>query len=529
MALDIIRRCVRIIDTDSKKFLGSGFRLSARRVLTCRHVIKERQRVTVLDLQLSDWKPTSATVCWSHQESYPQELPKLDIVLLDTDPIEAKDPIDALQPWTLFFDKLPEEPVESICHIIGFPGGASAPERRETVTVSAYLYSDLKERIHLKPHGGEPEGIAGWRGLSGSPVLNKDSKELVGILVSKPSDYANRKLWAVPIPSLRRLPDFCSALEIPALEGRVLALLERSKELLEGGLRDELAKHHRHWQELHAKGGSSGDLSKAICLETDLEEHSMALLKALESALEDGREETARKIYEFVRVSLPAAVLRRFETGPPDAEDPEIRVPAVTKILIEISMAGIDGRPLWVREPTASTARDVPQPVLNVSLPEETSIDPEGRQKSEDLVNRLCTDLGIRNLQGFPAKGIGRALDFVVKVAACQILPTHQTFFPSSHLDDLQLGGGLNQEALRNEVSGIVDEQLAIEVELKRRCYIVADQSDQEFMAEVRRRLPHLGRVYPEPLEGRAVGERRTNRLVQRAFACRNQTLEQES
>lgn len=522
MGFDITRRCVRIIDSATRKALGSGFRLSARKVLTARHVIADRSGFLVLDREFDDWISSPAAVCWRQEDEPPAGQSSLDIALLSTEPV------DGLEPWSRFLDHLPVDGEETICHVIGYPGGGLAPEQRETVTVSAYFYPDLKDRVQLKPHGGEPDGLEDWRGLSGSPMLSRDSTHLAGVLSSRHTNFSNRKLFAVPMATLYRIPDFRAELETPDLQSRVQPLLDRGIELLEGGLKDELAMHNDHWKRLCEKGGAK-ELSKVICFETDLEEQSMALLKALESAVQDGRGEAARRIYEFLRVSLPAAVLQRFDAVPPDSEVAEIRIPAATKILVEIAMAGIDGRPLWVREPIGPTTHDVPHPVLNVSLPEETSIDPQGIQKSKDLVDRLASDLGARNLQGFPGKGVGRALDFIIRLAACQVLPNQDTFFPASHLDDFKSGGKSSPEELRTEVSTIVDEQLAIEAELKRRCYIVVDQGDEEFMREVRRRLPHLGRVYPEPLEDGAGGERRTNRLVQRAFAYRNPPSEQNS
>lgn len=517
MGSRLLQRYVRIVESGTEKALGSGFRLSARRVLTARHVVGECQQVTVLDLESRKWTPSAATVTWTWIGESRDDGIDLDVALLETAPVKS------IEPWTKFLNRLPVDGREEVCEIVGYPGGNLPPDRRETVTVSAHLYEDLKQYMQLTPHRGEATGLDGWKGLSGSPVLTKESKILVGILTSKAKDYANRKLHGLPIATLCGLPEFREELEVPDHRHRVQALLERSTELLEkNGFGRELAAHHPRWGELCRGEFDPKELINTICFETDLEEQSMALIKALEAAIGSGRTDVARDVYEFSQMSLPAAVLQRFDSAPPDSDLMELRIPALTKIMVEVFMAGIDGRGLLLRPSVKSTTKDHPQPALNMSMPEETSIDVEGIQRSKDIEQRLIRDLGVENLQGYPDLGTGRTFDFIVKLAARKVLPGEDAFLIEEDADEVTLETNQEKSQLRTEVTKIVNEQLAMQTELGRRCYVVVGQSDLEFVEELRRRLPNLGRVFRERTERGASGEQRTKNLVRKAFPYRS-------
>ena len=203
MGVDRYRVCELYAAGPDGEGSGSGYRLSARLVLTARHVIAPMLagtggRVLVRPVGVPPWLP--ARVEWVDADA--------DAALIGAEDEDWRAPTgESVLRWG---ELAGSDPVP--CAAVGFPWASARPDRmRGTAHVYGQLapLGQLKQgRLDLDVASASPSARLGgspWAGMSGAGVIADN--HLVGVITVDPARYQDR-LVAVPVSRLLADPGF---------------------------------------------------------------------------------------------------------------------------------------------------------------------------------------------------------------------------------------------------------------------------------------------------------------------------------
>lgn len=516
-------RCVRIAGPDPKTILGSGFRLSAERVVTAWHVVEEDlDRLWVLDPEDGEWDPVEASLIWPDISGGTRGV-GYDVALLST---QAR---ASVAPWAQFLETCTDDITP--CRVVGFPDGEKVPEDRTTILADAVFYRDSNQGFQITPSGGTPRSIDHWAGISGSPVLDRTNRpRLLGVLRGGLTEFEGRQLTAVPWPSLLPMAGFREQVQVD----EAWSLAEPFLFVMQSHINDDTASYliaqHSPWKETWqntAEQDRVARLARTLCLETDLEKLAEALANALDSAVQGEHWDSAGRLFETMRLALPAAYFAEWGGAAADKED--IEVPAIFSSLIEVALAGVDGRPVYFQRFIDRSQEQVVRPTLRVALPEEVGIDVSGRQRTDDLYATLSHKVRFSNIkqsEAQPSKktsghASARVLDLIVQLASLYKKPGDKTpLFSSEDIRDFERLPGLEPQDWTEMIQDVVRDGLRQQAEQGQPFYCVSEAhspAGKEFLRLIRDELPELRRVVPRGNKKAARREKRIAAAHQRA------------
>lgn len=491
------RRFVRIQGPDGP--LGTGFRLSARRVLTGHHVVQGSERFWVLDPNpedMSEWagsEESPAKIVWAPEGDAEAE-EALDAALLETEKVEG------IRPFTRILDK--ELTPTGLWEGYGYPReGASRPEDRQLLDGTFAGIEANQSRYGVNVRGGRPDKATGWKGISGAPIFAQTpffaGWTLVGLLRRTFKDLGAGRIQAVALPALLAVPEFREALELPSTEDYCGGLLEDAERLVSPDLARDIAPHHDRWLQVWEDGNSTRDLVFAICKDTPAEEVAVALAKAYGRLLIDSKSATAaNQVWELAHSALPAAFLHQERPPFPGPWAVQFTVDVLTDLWVEMAMAAREGKPMALEAPP-DLDEGLPQAIYKLPDPKsEPGVDPKGEQRASDAVQSLAQHLGVLQDGGTPSAN-QKALAYIAKIGVRKPGGGVPTPLSPDQLSALGRPQG-SQKAKTEAILDTLREWLTDWAKDNRRFYVIADSSTEdkkEFLKQLGALLPEIWQV----------------------------------
>jgi hypothetical protein len=222
----------------SEKFsYSNGFAIDNERILTSAHGIAGAQAIRIRFLEVPGAERIEVAVPW---DGYKRP-DKWDVAVLQVkDPAQVPVVVqNAARPWLPLRKIVDKEDWNSRGSI-----RARVVQNRDgtkTPTIDDFggeTFGSTKEGVVTLTVPSHPKNPEGWRGASGSPVMNR--RELLAVVRSYPEAWDGSRLRATALHPLRDDTEFLNALgltevfrRIDALAGKVATLLEPYPDLIE--------------------------------------------------------------------------------------------------------------------------------------------------------------------------------------------------------------------------------------------------------------------------------------------------------
>lgn len=517
-----LSRVVAIAAAKDSELLGSGFRLSARRVLTARHVVGDRQQVYVFDPAGAKWaEPLVATVVWP-----PEGLATgLDAVLLETPPV-----VD-VNPWAAFLEE--GLGAATAFEAYGYPDAWHNPAQRKLVKGNAGAFASGDKIFELTIKAGYPSSVKGWDGVSGTAILcrlaGSSAWILAGLVKKGYYKYKGRSLQAVPLPALLAAPGFRAALERLDPDERQRAYLRRVAEFLTPVLAEALAERNERWSEIWRESRDLERLARAICLESKAVDTAKGVLRTHDSLLGQGRRAEADQLWQLFWFAVPSAILNQGQTTLVGREATHLKLEGRTSVAAELKSAAVDGRRAQFNEPTGPAGRSLPRPVYEVPLTLDRGIDPEGERGLKDLADSLGVALAFDGMK--PGNLDDRAMWPAIQLGLYQFDKDLSVALPQPYQEQLGFHQ-LDLEGRRQRYLNLINEHIGDLAETGARFFSLVDGSTPdgaELMRKLEQWLHQLRLVeVADPAEVSS-GETQINRALLNSYLKRGQALEKKS
>lgn len=491
--LDVNRlRFVRIQGPNGP--LGTGFRLSARRVLTGHHVVQGREKFWVLDPDPDDtrkWlgsQDSAAKIVWEPDGDAKAE-DALDAALLETDEIEG------IRPFTRILDG--ELPATTSWEGYGFPAtGAKTPEDRQPLDGTTAGLQVGQGRFAVTVDKGLPKKEGDWKGISGAPIFARvptfSGWTLVGVLRRTFKDLGTGRIQAIALPALLAVPEFREALELPEGRQRTSALLGSATRILrKGRIAAAVAEQHPPWKTaLTTDPEGCSTLAAAICLESDLATIAGSLVDAYTRLMDREELEDASAMLDLLYCALSTSYLNGAATELPGSDATEVELRVATNILADIASAAIDGSAATLEARSAGGKLRSP---YDLTEQPEGGIDPVGLQRAQDIQEALLKKLPSR-LEAETPREVEKAFEYIIEIACLERPGGRGGFFSRSYLDEI---GEVSGKEWRKAIAGVVNRRLEQSAE-GRRYYAIVDAGTEHgkaLLQQLRQHLPALRKL----------------------------------
>ncbi len=517
-----LSRVVAIAAAKDRELLGSGFRLSARRVLTARHVVGDRPEVYVCDPAGAKWaEPLVATAVWP-----PKGVTTgLDAVLLETPPV-----VD-VSPWAAFLDERLGAATEFEAY--GYPDAWHNPAQRKALLGKAAAFGRGDQSFELVIEGGYPDEVDEWAGVSGAAILcrlaGSSGWTLAGLVKRGYYKYEGRSLQAVPLPALLAAPGFRAALERLDPDERQRTYLRRVAEFLTPVLAEALAARNERWSEIWRESKDLERLARAVCLESKAVDTTKGVLRTHDSLLEQGRRAEADQLWQLFWFAVPSAILNQGQATLVGREATHLKLEGRTSVAAELKSAAVDGRRAQFNEPTGPAGRSLPRPVYEVPLTLDRGIDPEGEQGLKDMAESLGVALAFDGMK--PGSLDDLAMWPALLIGLCQFDKGLAVALPQPYREQFGFDQ-LDLEGRRQRYLDLINEHIEDLAETGARFFSLVDGSTPDG-AELMRKLElwlHQLRLVEvaDPAETSS-GETQINRALLNSYLKRGQASEKKS
>lgn len=337
---------VELKGEEVRRRLGSGYFVRSDRVLTAQHVLDGVPSLGVL--------PVGGPSVRAARRLWPQQASSLDLAVLG---VEAVSGLPGTTP-ALAWGKLP---LTGAWKAAGFP---VAGDLVGGIGFSGLDYNHgLGRNLLQLPVLVAPAKADLWGGASGSPVFA--SGYLIGVLVSQLPDFDGRLLLATPLYAATGDRSFLEALgfEESQLKARsqliaqVTGLLTYSemagRALAEARSSGPFAA--RDWLSLCEPSYRANDFAAHLCGVATLEEvldafnrahHALALPTGQTSVRRAGDPAAVAMMLEaLLAIIAPVVVATSRVISLPSGRGALIQLPVCTETLLELTLAGLEGRP----------------------------------------------------------------------------------------------------------------------------------------------------------------------------------------
>ncbi len=341
--------------------LATGYLVGKDLILTVRHVLQseppyyrdKRYPVAIhwyyfgSDSEL-DWIEISEkSIIWQSQG-------ELDAAL-----IRCPRPPDALG-WGIISYEKPRDGMR--WQSVGFPRATKYADVRHPSSFGGQVRSMADQDAFFELiENAQPEKDEDWKGASGMPVFVGD--RILGVVQSLPPKFNVRKLYATPAWRLLKDEAFChvigydeQAARINKVKSRLVKLLADSPDVIETlirqiGITDEMT------------GLPADRLTQQLSdylLEMDFRTVIVALNRAHHSLFDKRDDKSGEQgtdavatLVEIAQLVVPAiydyGVVQWTRSQRDNGDAALVPLPAGTKTVAEIIMAGVDGRETWFR------------------------------------------------------------------------------------------------------------------------------------------------------------------------------------
>lgn len=353
--------------------IATGYPVASGLILTARHVLYPEDRDEDEPIEVRWYHQPALARAWRPIGSVAWDDEALDVALLGCDFPEG------LHDWGVPSTERPREAMRWVSE--GFArAGRKEDGNRRPVGLQGRIYSMAEAAQEFELGVDDRTSLAdGWRGLSGCPVFV--DQKILGVVKTCPVHFDVRRLKATPMWRLHENPGFRECLGYP---GR-----ERQLQEMQGAVARVLAPCPKATEalvrELSGNDGSIGAGTRPEVLADALMrlrfEDLLSKLNRIHDALcRDAKNITsadATAIEELSARLLPliydAAVIEGTRTRVTGGQVALMSLPAATRTLAEIIMAGTDRRPSEFR--CAAGELDFPLGLLALPDPPESGID----------------------------------------------------------------------------------------------------------------------------------------------------------
>ncbi len=340
---------ISVPTVDGKARLGTGYPVARDRILTARHVVTpgrdENQPIQILWPAAADVSggATVGRIVW-------QGGPDLDAAILDTTFPTT------VNTWGILSEQRPAPAAR--WNSCGFARAGKTPAERKLIGMIGHVLAVRESPAQLEL-GVEfpPEQREHWQGASGSPVFVQG--RICGVVGACEENFRGNRLEATAVGRLLQLPEFRAAIGyddradlLAQVQRSIASRLERSPVALET-LGRELkisnpSKNTAAW---------AADLAETL-VHLQVEElirktnqaHAHLFDASSVPAVNDGG-----AIEEVASLLLPVvfdhAVVQSVRTSVSCGDAALVSLPAGTRSVAEIIMAGVDRGPVWFRTP----------------------------------------------------------------------------------------------------------------------------------------------------------------------------------
>lgn len=283
--------------------------------------------------------------------------------------------------WGIVSHERPRDGTQWISE--GFPRAAKYGNRRNPSSFIGKTCSKAPNEPYFElTVDAAPEDEEGWKGVSGMPVF-VDHK-ILGVVRSVPPNFSAKKLHATPAWKLReddafrrQIDDDKQAAHFKKTRSKLIELIRRSPDAIDA-IRRELPGIGDEMVGLDEEQKAERRVERL--LETDIRAAIQALRDAHRSFCEDDGERNrcaADALAALSQLIVPAlydyGVVRWVGSQRGDGSAALVPLPACTKTVAEIIMAGADGRATRFRH--REDEDDQPEGELNLPRMPEGGID----------------------------------------------------------------------------------------------------------------------------------------------------------
>ena len=390
--------------------LATGYPVEKDLILTARHILQTgppyyrdgRYPVRIVwhcscSNDKADWIAIpDQDIVWPSQKD-------LDAVLIRCSP-----PRDGMG-WGIVSRDRPLDKMEWASE--GFPAFTRYKKERCTNRFSGKVRSNaLNESCVELTVEKAPEVGDDWKGVSGMPVFV--GRKIIGVAQSVPPNFNARKLYATPTWKLLEDEAFRQAIghgeqakRIEEIKDKAIELLERSPDAVTA-----LAKQIKIDKEL--VGLSNDQRTEKLInhfMDKDVRTVMIGMRGAHQSLCQknDGNADQNAKAASILVNAVQLIVPVIYDYGVVKWTDHQrgsgsvalVRLPAGTKTLAEIIMAGVDGRETQFRYREGET--DYPEGKFSLPQMPECGIDPEGAKTREALHDHLDKKFYLQEPESF--------------------------------------------------------------------------------------------------------------------------------
>jgi hypothetical protein len=372
---------------DGEGQIATGYPVDRNRILTARHVLFPKDRDADRPIELRwywqqgparQWREIQDdSVIWEGSEDCDAAL------------IECTFPED-IDEWGFLSEQRPRSHMKWESE--GFARAGKQDDTREPVGIMGDVFpmADVAREFELgaKYAAAQDEG---WRGASGCPVFVEG--KIIGVVITCPKNFNATRLRATPIYKLLQIPDFRKAI---GYDDRV-ARLEEIHRFIANNLTespramDVLANELEVKDRAYDTGARANSLAGAL-VQLTIEDLIGKLEKAHDALCKKSGGNSIRDAVVVENVAhhlIPAvfdnAVIHSVHIRITGAQSALVSLPAGTKTVAEIIMAGVDKRPTEFQAPSEKE----PFPSGRLCLP----LSPEGGMKPQAFGESMDTHL----------------------------------------------------------------------------------------------------------------------------------------
>jgi hypothetical protein len=364
---------------DGEGQIATGYPVDRNRILTARHVLFPKDRDADRPIELRwylqqgsarQWREIQEdSVIWEGGEN-------CDAALIEYTFLEGVDE------WGFLSEQRPRSHMKWESE--GFARAGKQNDTREPVGIMGDVFpmADVAREFELgTKYAVDRE--EGWKGASGCPVFVEG--KIIGVVITCPMNFNATRLRSTPIYKLLQIPEFRKAI---GYDDRV-ARLEEIRLFIANNLAESPKAMDVLANELELKDRAYDTAARAKSLagamvQLTIEDLIGKLEKAHDALCKKSGENLIRDAVVVENVAhhlIPAvfdnAVIHSVHTRITGAQSALVSLPAGTKTVAEIIMAGVDKRPAEFQAPSEKE----PFPPGRLCLP----LSPEGGMKPQEF------------------------------------------------------------------------------------------------------------------------------------------------
>ncbi len=273
--------------------------------------------------------------------------------------------------WGIVSEEPPTDDMNWVSE--GFPRASAYDALRSPSSFAGACFSKAAGEHYFELSAlAPPEAEEDWRGASGMPIFV--GRRILGVAQRVPMKFGAERLHATPCRKLIADPQFRDALGFDDRQAQIAEVRRKLTKHLAAASVTSLAQALEAEEQL--TGLEPADQAQALArclLESDIRLAIDALRRAHRQLVEESGQEVAASLVEAARLVVPSLFDQGVIRHAKGAQDLAlVPLPAGTRTVAEIIMAGVDGREARFR--ARESEDDQPAGELNLPLHPEGGI-----------------------------------------------------------------------------------------------------------------------------------------------------------